>query len=127
MKLATILVAAVALASCGRLPFSGASGPFSGLGGGGLRGESVEVGGLRFRSRIVATTADQRGFVVTTRGAGRDVPSALEAGRLRAVRHCLTRFGESDIVWTLSPDRPLAEVALNDDGSLAIAGVCVAR
>ena len=118
------VVVAVAMTGCARLPFSGDSGLFR---SDGLRGRSSEVEGVRFRSRLAVTTADRRGFVVATRGAGRDVRLALEAGRLRAVEHCLTGFGESDMVWSLSPNRPAEEVALNDDGSVTVAGICVAR
>ena len=119
-----ILALALGLAACARLPLLGDSGLFR---ANGLRGSAAEVEGIRFRSRLATTTADGRGFVVATRGAGRNVPAAMEAARLRAVEHCLTGFGESAIAWILSPDRPVEEVALDADGSLGIAGTCVAR
>lgn len=125
MRAAAILVlAALAVAGCGRLPVIGNIGV---LPAGGLRGETVEVGGLRFRSRLATTTADGRGFVVTTRRADRGVAAALEAGRLRATKHCLTRFGGSRVAWAVSPDRPAPEVALDADGSLTLSGTCIAR
>lgn len=124
----TILTGALvlALAGCGTLGSlsSGASGPFS---GGGLRGAQNEIGGTRFRTRIGTDRADPRAFTTSTRGAGRDLASAAEAGRVEAVRHCLTRFGGSEIQWAQGPDRPIEEIALADSGALVLSGRCITR
>ena len=120
----TVAMLAVGLAGCGVASAIGNRLP---TGGDGLRGSLMEVEGLRFRSRIGYTTPDRRGFVVTTRDAGRNVAAALEAARLRAVEHCLTGFGESEIAWTLSPGRLAETVTLDGDGAVGVAGLCVAR
>ena len=140
MRIATVFAGALALsvslAGCGRLDSlasgdsagssagSASSVPFS---GNGLRGRLSVVDGVRFRSRITALSEDRRGFTAETRGATRNLALALEAGRLEAVRYCLTTFGGSDIDWTLSPDRPATEVRLSDRGSVVLAGRCVTR
>ncbi len=127
MKTAFLLLVTLTLASCGTLGSlsSGASGPFSG--GGGLRGAQNEIGGTRFRTRISSTRDDPRAFVTVTRGAGRNLAGAVEAGRVEAVRQCLSTFGGSDIVWTQGPDRPIEQIALDGSGALVLSGRCVTR
>ena len=118
-----VMAAALSLSGCGIL--DGASSPFSG--GGGLRGAQTEVNGVRFRTRVSAVTEDDRGFVTTTRGAGRSPSAAAEAGRVQAVEYCLRRFGGSDIVWTAGPDRAPTATSLDQSGALLLAGTCVTR
>ena len=123
---ALALGAAVVLSGCGavRGVASAVSQPFA---GGGFRGASAEIGGLRFRTRIASEDRRSRGFVTTTAAAGRSVTGALEAGRVRAVDHCIDRFGASDIVWAVGPDRDPSQVSLDDRGALVLSGTCVAR
>lgn len=126
MKTVTLAICCVlSLSSCGTIRgvATGLTSPFS---GGGLRGTRSDIDGLRFRTRVSATTGDGRGFVTSTGGAGRGVAAALEAGRVQAVAHCLRRFGGSEIVWTVGPDRPAEQVALTD-GALVMSGACVTR
>ncbi|KIT15809.1 hypothetical protein [Jannaschia aquimarina] len=125
MRFVLICALIAPLAGCGAIGSlsSGASSPF----GQGIRGSATEVDGIRFRSRVRAEERGSRNFTVATAGAQRNVPAALEAGRQRAVEYCLTRFGESDIAWTISPDRPVAEVSIADGGALQLAGACISR
>ncbi|WGH77653.1 hypothetical protein [Jannaschia ovalis] len=120
-----MLIAMLGLAGCGTLGSlsSGDSGPFRG----GFRGASNEVDGVRFRTRVSATSEDARSFATATRSAGRSLSGALEAGRVRAVEYCITRFGGSDIDWALGPDRPVEEVALDESGALVLTGRCITR
>ena len=123
MKAVLLLLLCLSVAGCGAVRSVGDRLPSLRN----VRGEAAEIDGLRFRSRLALTTPDRRGFAVTTRNAVRSVAAAKEAGRLRAVGHCLNEFGESEILWSRSPDRPVAEIALNGDGSLTLTGVCIAR
>ncbi|MGB3407367.1 MAG: hypothetical protein WBA67_07715 [Jannaschia sp.] len=128
MRILTVsaLVCTLTLASCGG--FSGIGSGDSGLfPRGGLRGSSEEVSGIRFRSRLSATSEDDRSFNVVTRGASRDLVSASEAGRVEALRYCLNRFGGTDVDWVAGPDRPLEEIAIGEDGSLVLSGRCISR
>jgi len=118
----TVLAALIALTGCGGIG-SGDSGLF---GGRSLRGSAQEVEGIRFRSRVTSETEDRRSFSVATRGAGRALPQAVEAARIEAIRHCLTRYGGSNIDWTQGPDRPVEQIAL-PDGVLVLSGRCLAR
>lgn len=122
-----LFITALSLGGCGRISSltSGASGPFSG--GGGLRGSANEIDGTRFRTRVDSNRDDPRAFFTSTRGAGRDISGAMEAGRVEAVRHCLTRFGGSEIVWAQGPDRPVEQIALDPSGVLVLSGRCVTR
>jgi hypothetical protein len=97
------------------------SAPFA---GNGLRGAPVEVDGIRFRTRI-GTGPDRRTFVATTRGAARAPAAAVEAGRVRAVEHCIGAFGGSDIVWAVGPDAGAA--AVDGNGATVLSGRCVSR
>ena len=122
---ATILAGCLLLGGCG---FSGIGSGDSGLfPRGGLRGSVEEVDGLRFRSRVTSLGEDDRGFAVRTRGAGRALSAAAEAGRTEAVRYCLTRFGGSEIAWLAGPDREITQMAIEDDGALLLTGRCIAR
>jgi hypothetical protein len=109
------------VSGCSRIPFVG--GAFSG----GLRGSPQEVDGLRFRSRVAAVEGDARRFVVSTSRAGRAPARAQEAGRVEAIRYCLTRFGGSEIGWTVSPDRPPEQLTLSEGGTLELSGRCLSR
>lgn len=126
MKLTVVLLGALALAGCGTIGSlsSGASSPF---GGGGLRGAQNELDGTRFRTRIGGNRDDRRAFVTATRGAGRNLVGAVEAGRVEAVRFCLMRFGGSEIAWAQGPDRPIEQIALDGSGALVLSGRCVTR
>lgn len=132
MRRGVVLAAAAALlvlSGCGvvRGVAIGLTSPFSGAGGSGLRGAQTEIAGLRFRTRIATTTEDGRGFSATTSGARRSVEGALEAGRTQGGAYCLRRFGTSTIVWTLGPDRPVEQVAMEGRDRVALTGTCVAR
>ena len=117
-----LLVALALLTGCGAIA-SGDSGLFSGRG---LRGSQQEVEGIRFRSRVTSSPEDRRRFTVATRGAGRALAQAVEAGRIEAIRYCLTRYGGSNIEWAQGPDRPAEQIALTD-GVLVLSGRCLAR
>ena len=127
-RLAVVAAVLAALSGCGvvRGVGSAVTAPFAGAGGG-LRGAQTEVDGLRFRTRIATATEDGRGFVATTSGAARRPAAAVEAGRTQASRHCLARFGTSDIVWTTGPDEPAEALAAGPQGVATLAGTCVAR
>lgn len=128
MKVAGLIVGgAIALSGCGAFGSlsSGASGPFSGLGG--VRGSQSQIDGVRFRTRVSPVTADDRGFTAVTRGAARNLAAAAEAGRVEAVEYCIRRFGGSEIVWTAGPDRPAEQTPLDERGSLVLAGTCITR
>lgn len=127
MKFTVLLVGALALSGCGTFGSlsSGASGPFSG--GGGFRGNRTEINGVRFRTRVQSSRENRRAFTTTTRGAGRNLAAAAEAGRVQAVEYCLKRFGGSDILWTAGPDRDIEEIAISDNGALVLVGTCVTR
>ncbi|GIT92917.1 hypothetical protein JANAI62_33750 [Jannaschia pagri] len=121
----TLTAAALSLSACGSSGIgSGDSGLFS---QGGLRGSSQDVQGIRFRSRVRADGDDDRFFTVSTAGAGRAIGSAQEAGRTEATRYCLTRFGGSQIAWTVGPDVPAEQVSLTERGALVLTGQCLAR
>ena len=127
MKQATIpaLIGALLLTGCG---FSGIGSGDSGLfPGGGIRGNASEVSGIRFRSRASVLSEDKRSFAVTTRGAGRDMAAAQEAGRIEAVGYCLRTFGGSDIEWAVGPSDTPEALPLGDDGALVLTGRCLTR
>lgn len=121
-----VLLIAIALTGCGNFA-SLSSGDSGLLPRGGFRGAPTEIDGVRFRTRISATSEDRRSFATSTRSAGRSLEGALESGRVRAVQYCLNRFGGSNIEWAVGPDRPVAEVALDESGALVLSGRCITR
>lgn len=118
---------ALGLSACGtaRNVAAGITSPFSGAGS--LRGASSEIDGIRFRTRVSTSRDDPRAFLTATRDAGRNLPAAVEAGRIEAVRHCLSGFGGSQIAWAQGPDRPVEQIALDASGTLVLSGRCVTR
>jgi hypothetical protein len=70
---------------------------------------------------------NRRSFVVSTRGADRNVPAALEAARVRALDYCLTTVGGTAVQWSLSPERTADASALNEDGTVTVSGTCLTR
>ncbi|SDZ03931.1 hypothetical protein SAMN05444004_105137 [Jannaschia faecimaris] len=128
MKVTVLVVgAALSLSGCGAFGSlsSGASSPFSGMGG--MRGSQSEIEGIRFRTRVSAVSEDKRGFTTMTRGAARNLTAAAEAGRVEAVEYCIRRFGGSEIIWTAGPDREPEQMPLDTSGALVLAGACVTR
>lgn len=121
-----LVLALAALSGCGIVSSIGNLVPTIGDGDG-VRGQGSEIEGLRFRSRVSKDRDNRRTFIVTTRGAGRNVPAALEAARLRAIDYCLSTVGGTDIDWDLSPDREVEANILNEDGSVTVSGVCLTR
>lgn len=121
-----IAMLTLSLASCGVVSSIGNAIPVFGDGDG-VRGQGADVDGLRFRSRISREGEDRRAFVATTRGADRNIPAALEAARIRALDYCLATVGGTDVDWSLSPDRATDSSALNEDGSVTVAGRCLTR
>lgn len=128
MRIIAGLALAAVVAGCGGLGGgSGFSGPFSGGGGNGLRGQAAEVDGVRFRSRLNTDRADRRAFVVTVGSAARNPSAAREAGRTRAAEYCLRTFGGTEIAWVDGPDDAPEEIRLGDRGGLVLSGRCLAR
>ncbi len=128
MTAATLAICcALSLSACGtaRSIATGITSPFSGAGG--LRGSANEIDGTRFRTRVSTTRDDPRAFLTATRGAARNLPAAVEAGRVEAVRHCLGRFGGSDVAWARGPDRPVEQISLDPSGILLLSGRCITR
>ena len=123
--IAMVLLASL-LSSCGVFSTIGGLVPTFGDGDG-LRGQGSEIEGLRFRSRVSKADDNRRSFIVATRDAGRNVPAALEASRVRALDYCLTTVGGTDVEWTLSPDRQVDSGTLNEDGSVTVSGFCLTR
>lgn len=115
-----ILIAATALAACGRLPSIPV--PFRQNTDGGTA--KVEFDGLRFRARARAVTPDRRGFQVTVGRAARSAEGAAEAGRHRAIAYCLNTAGGSDIQWAFGPDEAAAAPPVP---VLTLTGTCTTR
>lgn len=102
----SLLAALVALAGC--------SDPFN--------QNAPEFDGQKFRTSVKAD-GDKSQFVVTVKGADKSLAGAREAGRYAATKHCIERFGASDVTWAHGPDA--AEDALQRDGDdLMFEGVC---
>ncbi|MEM8850589.1 MAG: hypothetical protein AAGE03_11210 [Pseudomonadota bacterium] len=131
MRLFLVLAAGMSLTGCGIIQpitsgLTGISSPFLGPGAGTRRGVA-EVQGVRFRTRVTATSDDRRNFLTSTPGAARAPVAASEAGRTQAITYCLRLFGGSQIQWTVGPDVEPEQIALDDAGTLVMSGRCVVR
>ncbi|MEM8823932.1 MAG: hypothetical protein AAGF30_10020 [Pseudomonadota bacterium] len=131
-SLGIVLVASLALSGCGiaRSLGDGVSSlvrPLPGIGGPSVRRGVVEVSGIRFRTRVTATSEDRRSFNTSTPGAVQAPQAAAEAGRTQAITYCLRTFGGSQIQWTVGPDVEPEDIVLDEAGTLILAGRCVTR
>lgn len=125
MKRAVIVAVAacLTLASCGvARNVAGSVG-----GGGSARGpNSVEINGIKFRSKLDIDGEEKRDLTITVRPVVADPEAAQEAGRYRATFYCLKKFGSSDTDWTVGPDIPPDQMTIVDD-STTLRGSCSAR
>lgn len=79
--------------------------------------------GIYFRARLSADREDRDSFVVTVQSARQSLEGAREAGRHKAVQHCIERFGNSYIDWAQGPDVEDGELVF-DGETLVFAGRC---
>ncbi|MEM7643549.1 MAG: hypothetical protein AAF366_13615 [Pseudomonadota bacterium] len=131
MKPLFALAVGLSLTGCGIVQpitsgLAGVSSPFSGPGAGTRRGVA-EVQGIRFRTRVTATSDDRRSFLTSTPGAAQAPVAASEAGRTQAITYCLRLFGGSQIQWSVGPDVEPEQIVLDQSGTLVMSGRCVVR
>jgi hypothetical protein len=121
MRPALLFVAvAAALPACGRLP------SLPSLPGSNAVGGRVEVSDVGFRAEVAYDETERRRFAVAVTDARRGPSLAAEAGRVEAVRYCLTRFGGSEIGWAVPPEAA-ARARPDERGTLSLAGTCLTR
>ncbi len=84
-------------------------------------------GGIDFRADTDAPRSDRAGFVTEVRDAAQNVAAAQEAGRYSATRHCVRKFGVSEIEWAPASAAAPETLALTADGRLILTGRCLSR
>ena len=114
-RLICLLLAAAALASCGRLP----SLP---------RLEATRPAEpLPYEARLVADRADAD-FSVVVEAPGAPLDATRETVRFYGTRHCLRYFGSSRIVWNAPAGAPKSWIATRSESGLPVySGRCVGR
>lgn len=79
--------------------------------------------GVYFRARLSADRSDRQNFSVAVQQASRTLAGAREAGRHKAVEHCITYFGNSYIDWAQGPDVEDGALVIDRD-TLQLRGRC---
>lgn len=79
--------------------------------------------GAFFRARLVAERDGRQNFTVEVPRASQTLAGAREAGRHKAVQHCITYFGNSYIDWAQGPDVEDSALVLAGD-ALRLRGRC---
>lgn len=83
--------------------------------------------GIDFRVDTDAPRGDRRSFTTTVRDAAQNVAAAQRAGRYSATKHCVYRYGSSEIDWAEASAGAPETLALTEDGWLILQGRCAAR
>lgn len=79
--------------------------------------------GAYFRARLSADRGDRQSFSVEVQRASQTLAGAREAGRHKAVQHCIAMFGNSYIDWAQGPDVEDRDLVLDRD-TLQLRGRC---
>jgi hypothetical protein len=83
--------------------------------------------GINFRADTGAPRGDRRSFVTTVRDATQNVAAAQRAGRYSATKHCVRKFGSSEIDWAAASAGVPETLGLTERGELILQGRCAAR
>ena len=83
--------------------------------------------GINFRTDTDAPRGDRRTFTATVRDAAQNVAAAQRAGRYSATKHCVRKFGSSEIDWTPASAGAPETLGLTERGELILQGRCAAR
>lgn len=86
----------------------------------------VAFDGKFFRTKVVKVDGQSDVFTVRIRDVARSLDGAREAGRHAGTSHCVEKYGNSDIDWSVGPDTPPEQLQILDD-SLLFQGVCPQR
>lgn len=121
-RIVIMLLVIVSVAGCGRLGLDRIG---SGASTAGAKRNTVDINGVRYRSKVSVDSEDKRDFTINVSPAG-NVVNAQEAGRYQATVYCLRTFGGSDKDWVLSPDVEPQEARISDNG-LVLQGRCTQR
>ncbi|MBV0911437.1 hypothetical protein [Anianabacter salinae] len=79
--------------------------------------------GIRFKSKLSASSDDRRAFTVNVTPFTVNPRAALESGRYEATKYCLREYGGSDTDWTVGPDAdPAGFQPVND--TVVLSGRC---
>lgn len=89
----------------------------------GIQANRPAFDGQFFRASASKNGDSRAEFAIKVRPVSASFEGAIEAGRYEATRYCVTRFGTSDIVWTIGPDQDPETLAVAND-TLNFSGVC---
>ncbi|WP_420567028.1 hypothetical protein [Thalassovita sp.] len=99
-------------------------GLLAGCGGKSLtKRQQVTFDGYSFKASLKALKDDPQMFDVTVRRASQSLEAAEDAGRYEATRHCVTRYGNSNLEWLVVRETDDRDVVVNDD-ILLLRGRC---
>lgn len=83
----------------------------------------IPFDGHFFRTKVRAVEKQIDVFTVTIPGVSRSFDGAREAGRYAATEYCVNNYGSSDIIWTVGPDTPKAQLNIEKD-TIVFQGKC---
>lgn len=113
LKTGCILGLALALSACGAVRNV-------------VNGNPNDAVDLPFRAQL-STGETRRDVIVTVRAGGATLDDARESARYPATRHCVDRYGRSDVNWVLDPATGDWAVTRSENGDLTVSGQCDAR
>ena len=82
--------------------------------------------GLPF-SADLDTGETRREFTVEVDALGASLEEARESARFPATRHCIERYGRSDVDWVIDPATGDWAVTRLENGNLIVSGSCLGR
>ena len=78
--------------------------------------------GVKFSASLKVEKDASEIFSLRVKKAAKSVAGAREAGRYKATKYCVEKFGTSDIAWIMGPDSPDLEL---ENGNFNLIGSCV--
>jgi len=85
--------------------------------------DRVAFDGQYFNAKVRKVDGQYDVFTVTVKGVSRSFEGARAAGEYEAIRYCVNTYGNSDIIWTVGPDTPPAQLQIAKD-TITFQGIC---
>lgn len=86
----------------------------------------LDKDGVRYRAQVKAGEDDRRDMAISVSPFATDPEAALSTASFAANRYCILVYGGSDKTWTVGPDAPVDQLAIDDD-TATLLGRCTQR
>ncbi len=85
--------------------------------------DRIPFDGQYFNAKARKVDGQYDVFTVSVNDVSRSIAGARAAGEYEAIRYCVSTYGNSDIIWTVGPDAPEAQLRSSND-TIVLQGIC---